>query len=151
LAALSALLGGILEGGCQPAAQPIGPPDSSAIGTYELAFCRRSCASDDSASVRIRGILVLDSVKVAVPDSQAEYFAVANAGSWATDLLGHNPGAACFILHEPGRPTRNSHGLPVIRGVPAVALTNWRYDADSGLILELYRSPDAAFQDGRSN
>jgi hypothetical protein len=125
----------------------IGPPDSSAVGTYQLAFCRSPCRFEDTASAAIRGVLVLDSVRIAIPDSQKEYFGVANASDFATDLRHANPEGACFALHEPSRPRATSAGMPVVRGYPGVAITNWRYSSDSsGLEFELYRSPDAAFR-----
>ena len=124
----------------------IGPPDSSVVGTYQLAFCRRPCRFEDTASSAIRGVLVLDSVRIAIPDSQKEYFGVANASDFATDLRYSNPEGACFALHEPGRGRVTSAGMPVVRDYPGVAITNWRYSPDSsGLEFELYRSPDAAF------
>ena len=125
----------------------IGPPDSSAVGTYELVFCRQLCKMDDSGVAIIRGTLVLDSARIVIPDSQKEYFAFANEGYWATDLRHDHPESACFVLREPGRPPSSFKGRPFVReGLPAVALTNWRYTQDTiGLEFELYRSADASF------
>ena len=131
---------------CRERLPSIGPPDSSAVGTYELVLCRRTCGFDDSSAALIRATLVLDSTKIPVPDSQADYFAIANASAWATDLRDDHPESACFVLRETTRPPQTSHGVPLVRGVPAVAVTNWRYGLDSGLVLELYRSPDAALR-----
>jgi hypothetical protein len=102
---------------------------------------------DDSAAAVLRGVLVLDSVRIIVPDSQSEYFAYASAGSWATDLRFDHPEAGCFALREPGRAPVRMGGRPVVRdGLIAVGLNNWRYRQDStGLVFELYRSPDASF------
>ena len=101
----------------------------------------------DSAAAVIRGLLVLDSVRIVVPDSQREYFAYTSAASWATDLPFDHPEAGCFALREPGRPAVRMGGRPVVReGLIAVGLNNWRYRQDStGLAFELYRSPDASF------
>jgi hypothetical protein len=125
----------------------IGLPDSSARGTYEVVFCRRLCRIEDSATAIIRGVLVLDSSRISVPDSLRDYFEHANAGEWATTLRHDNPGAACFALREPGRPQVTRAGYAVVRDwLPAVALTNWRYRRDStGLAFDLLRSPDASF------
>ena len=126
----------------------IGPPDRSAVGSYELAFCRQPCRFEDTANAVIRGFLVLDSVGIAIPDSQQDYFEVVRPFSiWVTDLHHAHLGGACFALHEPGRPRTNSAGMPMIRGYPAVAVTSWQYAADSsGLEFELLRSPDASFR-----
>ena len=133
--------------GCDDSIPYIGTPDSSAIGTYELAFCRRSCNIEDSAAAVIRGTLVLDSVRIEVPDSQKEYFAFANGDKWAIDLRNNHPEGGCFALHEPGRLPVTTRGVPIVRdALIAVGLNNWRYRQDStGLFLELYRSPDASF------
>jgi len=133
--------------GCKDSIPYIGLPDSSAVGTYDVVFCRRSCQIEDSAAAVIRGVLVLDSVRITIPDSLREYFTHANAGEWATDLRFENPGGACLVLHEPGHPPAKRFGYTVVRDwLPAVIVTNWRYRQDSsGLSFELYRSPDASF------
>jgi hypothetical protein len=141
------LLAGVASACHENRPSSIGPPDSSVVGTYEVVLCRQACKFEDSAAALIRGILVLDSVRIAVPDSQKEYFEVANASWWATDPRDDHPEGACFVLHEPGRTRITSHSVPVVRGLPAVALASWRYRADSsGLVFELYRSPDASFR-----
>src|SRR6266699_1539291 len=125
----------------------IGTPDSSVVGTYQLAFCRRACEIDDSAAAVISGILVLDSVRIAVPDSQAEFFAFSNAANWAIELSNDHPEAGCFALREPGRAPTMLGGYAIVRdAIRAVGLNNWRYRQDStGLAFELYHSPDATF------
>ena len=127
----------------------IGTPDSSVVGTYQLAFCRRACEIDDSAAAVITGILVLDSVRIAVPDSQAEFFAFSNTANWAIELSNDHPEAGCFALREPGRAPTMLGGYAIVRdAIRAVGLNNWRYRQDStGLAFDIdYRYMSSAEQ-----
>src|SRR6266576_1773751 len=131
--------------GCRNDSVPyIGPRDSSAVGTYELAFCRRSCTLEDSAASVVRGFLVLDSMRIVVPDSQAQYFAYADAGKEQRTDPRH---AGCFALHEPGRQPVTLSGAPIVHNAfYAVGRNTWHYSPDStGLVFDLYESIDASF------
>jgi len=133
-------------GGCRTDRVPyLGAPDRSPVGTYEWQFCAHSCQINDSAAGVITGVLVLDSVRIAVPDSQAEFFSFATAATWAIDLRNDHHEAGCFALRDPRRPPKRIGGFEYVHdAIPAVGLNNWRYGTDStGLWLELYRSPDA--------
>jgi hypothetical protein len=118
------------------------PPDPHAVGTYEFALCNGRCSMDDSGAAIFRGILVLDSVPVAVPDSQRVYFQVATPMSVMVGA--DDRPAGCFAIHETTKPVKWLHGAPVVRGILAVGLTHWRYSPATGLTFQFYGSPDAA-------
>ena len=106
---------------------------------------RDLCQIDDSTAAVIRGVLVLDSVRIVVPDSQKEYFAYTSAANWATDLrLAHPESGWLRHFEQPGRSEVRMGGRPVVRDglLIAVGLNNWRYRQDStGLAFELYVAP----------